>query len=184
MKSMTMLAAAATLALGAGVARADSMSLTTFRDRVLPVLVQVDTHGKVARLSPAIELTPRFDRLLRQTVGEMITGPAMDHGKPVSSQFVMKLGMQATARADGEYDTRFVYLSSSPVPSGQWVWLNEDGHRLALVRAEELTGRGARYRYHDVPAWRAPWIGAQPTRQPPLPTPAPAQAAPTSRPGR
>ena len=180
MKSMMMLAVTTSLALVAGAASADSMSLTGFRDRVLPVLVQVDTHGKVTQLSSAIELTPRFDRLLRQTVDEMITGPAMDHGKPVSSQFVMKLGMQATARADGEYDTRFVYLSSSPVPSGQWVWLKEDGHRLALVRAEELTGRGTRYRYHDVPAWRDPWIGARPMRQPPPPTPA--QTAPASRP--
>jgi hypothetical protein len=182
MKSMTTLAIAAALALAAGAADADSMSLTGFRDRVLPVLVKVDTHGKVTRLSSAIELTPRFDRLLRQTVDEMITGPAMDHGKPVSSQFVMKLGMRATARADGEYDTRFVYLSSSPVPSGEWIWQNEDGHRLALVRADGLNYRGLRYRQHDFPTWRDPWIGDRPMRQPPPPTPA--QAAPTSRPGR
>ncbi len=182
MKSMITIVVAGTLALAAGTAGAESMSLTHFRDRVLPVLVKVDTHGKVTRLSSAIELTPRFDRLLRQTVDQWITGPAMDHGKPVASQFVMKLGMQATARPDGEYDTRFVYLSSSPVPSGEWIWQNEDGHRLALVRADGLNYRGLRYRHHDFPTGRDPWIGDRPMRQ--APPPAPAQAAPNSRPGR
>lgn len=182
MKTMTTLVVAGVLALAAGSAGADSMSLTRFRDRVLPVLVKVDTHGKVTRLSSAIELTPRFDRLLRQTVDRWITGPAMDHGKPVASQFVMKLGMQATARPDGEYDTRFVYLSSSPVPSGEWIWQNEDGHRLALVPANGLNYRDPRYRHHDFPAWRDPWIGDRPMRQ--APPPSPAQATPNSRPGR
>lgn len=181
MKSMTMLAAAAALALAAGAVGAESMSLTHFRDRVLPVLVKVDTHGKVTHLSSAIELTPRFDRLLRQTVDQMITGPAMDHGKPRASQFVMKLGMQATARPDGAYDTRFVYLSSSPVPSGEWIWQNEDGHRLALVRADGVRYRGLHYRYRDSPTWRDPWMGDRPMR--PAPMPAPAQGTPSRRSG-
>lgn len=183
MKVMTTLVAAGAMALAAGTAGADSMSLNGFRDGVLPVLVKVDTHGKVTRLSSAIELTPRFDRLLRQTVDQLITGPATDHGKPVASQFVMKLGMQATPRPDGEYDTRFVYLASSPVPSGEWIWQHEDGHRLALVRADGLNRRGPRFRHHEAPVWRAPSFRDQTMRQPSAPASAPAQAAPASRSG-
>lgn len=182
MKMITLVLAGA-LALAAGEAGADSMSLNGFRDRVLPVLVKVDAHGKVTRVSSAVELTPRFDRLLRQTLDQWITGPAMDHGKPMSSQFVMKLGMQATARADGAYDTGFVYLSSSPVPAGEWIWQHEDGHRLALVRADDVYSRNLRYRHRTMPVWRQPWFD---DRRMPQPAPsAPSQTpTPTSRPGR
>lgn len=182
MKSMTTRVVAAALALAVGSAGAESMSLNRFREHVLPVLVKVDRHGKVTRLSSAIELAPRFDRLLRQTVDQLISGPAMDHGKPVASQFVMKLGMQATARPDGAYDARFVYLSSLPVPSGEWIWQHEDGHRLALVRADGLHDRGLRNWRHDFPTWHGPWMGGRPMRQPP--PPAPAQAAPSRHPAR
>jgi hypothetical protein len=177
---VTTLVLAGALALAASAAGADSMSLNGFRDRVLPVLVKVDAHGKVTRVSSAVELTPRFDRLLRQTLDQWITGPAMDHGKPISSQFVMKLGMQAAARADGAYDAGFVYLSSSPVPPGEWIWQHEDGHRLALVRADGVYYRARR---HPMSVWRQPWFD---DRRMPQPAPsAPAQTpASRSRPGR
>lgn len=120
-----------TLAAGQG-ASATSMSINQFTPRVLPVLVQVDRHGKVTDVSPSVDLSPRYDRLLRQTLDEMITRPANDHGRPVASQFVINLGLQASSRADGNYDARFVYVSTSPVPPGSWYWVHIDGHRLAL----------------------------------------------------
>lgn len=121
-----------TLALGQGVLANPSMSINRFTPRVLPVLVQVDSHGKVTGVSPAIELAPRYDRLLRQTLDQMITRPANDHGRAVASQFVINLGLQTSPRADGQYDARFVYVSTSPVPPGSWYWEHIDGHRLAL----------------------------------------------------
>ncbi|MBP1474471.1 hypothetical protein J7I44_09165 [Frateuria sp. MAH-13] len=120
-----------TLAAGQS-ALATSMSLNRFTPRVLPVLVQVDSHGKVTQVSPSIELSPRYDRLLRQSLDEMITRPANDHGRPVASQFVINLGLQTTPRPDGNFDAKFVYVSTSPVPSGSWYWVHVDGHRLAL----------------------------------------------------
>jgi len=92
-------------------ALATSMSINHFTPRVLPVLVQVDSHGKVTQVSPSVELTPRYDRLLRQSLDEMITRPANDHGRPVASQFVINLGLETTQRPDGNYDARFVYVS-------------------------------------------------------------------------
>jgi len=120
-----------TLTIGQA-ALATSMSLNRFPSRVLPVLVQVDSHGRVREVSPAVELAPRYDRLLRQTLDQMITRPANDHGHPVASQFVINLAMQSSPRPDGQYDARFVYVSTSPVPPGSWYWVHIDGHRLAL----------------------------------------------------
>lgn len=185
MKGITLVLAGA-LALAAGKAGADSMSLNGFRDRVLPVLVKVDRHGKVTRVSSSVELTPSFDRLLRQTLDQWITGPAMDHGKPMSSQFVMKLGMQATARTDGAYDTGFVYLSSSPVPAGEWVWQHEDGHRLALVRADHLNYRDTPRPHQSAPFSQRPgyYLDQLKPMSEPSPAPTPTQAAPLSSHGR
>lgn len=113
-------------------ALATSMSLNRFTPHVMPVLVQVDDQGQVTGVSSAVELAPRYERLLRQTLDQMITRPANDHGHPVASQFIINLGLQTTPRPDGDFDARFVYVSTSPVPNGSWYWEHIDGHRLAL----------------------------------------------------
>jgi len=141
-----------TLVAGQG-ALATSMSLNQFRSKVLPVLVQVDSHGKVTQVSPAVELAPRYDRLLRQTLDQMITQPASEHGHPVSSQFVMNLGLQTSPRPDGNYDAHFVYVSTSPVPPGSWYWVHIDGHRLALKSRNDYTPRERFYRRQPSYYW-------------------------------
>lgn len=121
------------LMASASAVSAESISLNAFKPRVLPVLVQVDATGKVVDVSPSSKLSPTFDRLLHQTLDAMISKPAMVKGHPVSSQFVMNLAMRVTPRADGKYDARFVYVSTSPVPSGSWYWVHQDGDRVALA---------------------------------------------------
>jgi hypothetical protein len=132
MKRFGALVALGTLAAGTSALATTSMSLNPFTPKVLPVLVQVDHLGKVTSVSPAVDLAPRYDRLLRQTLDRMITGPAHDHGRAVASQFVINLDLQASPRPDGKYDARFVYVSTAPVPAGSWYWTHIDGHRLAL----------------------------------------------------
>lgn len=129
----------------APAAFADSMSINQFTPRVLPVLVQVDSQGQVRQVSPAVELAPQYDRMLHKTLDQMITQPAKDHGRAVASQFVINLGLQATARADGKYDAHFVYVSASPVPAGSWYWVHIDGHRLALANRNEVPMHTNRY---------------------------------------
>jgi hypothetical protein len=148
MKRFCAFLALSTLA-GSQAATATSMSINHFTPRVLPVLVQVDSHGKVTDVSPSVELAPRYDRLLRQTLDEMITKPANDHGRAVASQFVINLGLQADPRPDGKYDARFVYVSTSPVPPGSWYWVHIDGHRLALRSRNSVLPR---QRFHQRPA--------------------------------
>jgi hypothetical protein len=126
------------LATSTTAAAIESQSLNRFTPHVLPVLVQVDAKGKVTNVSPAMELSPKFDKLLRSSLDEMIHQPAMVHNHPTASQFVITLALRATPRDDGRYDAKFAYVSVSPVPSGQWVWSHEDGHRLALVDRDSL----------------------------------------------
>lgn len=126
------------LAVNASAGATDSMSLNAFKPHVLPVLVQVDSMGKVTSVSPSTALPPRLDRLLRGSLDEMISKPASFHGRPMASQFVINLALQVTPRDDGHYDAKFAYVSASPIPSGQWLWSHEDGHRLVLVSRDSL----------------------------------------------
>lgn len=175
MKKWGLSALLALLFASTGAGAMTSQSLNGFTPKVLPVLVQVDSHGKVTGVSPSIELAPRFDRLLRQTVDQLIARPASDHGRPVASQFVMNLTLRTSLRTDGAYDARFAYLSSVPVPSGSWYWVHVDGHRLALMsQGSARPGRVFRDQTWDRPLWR-------PHSTPRTTSPAASAAPPTAR---
>ncbi len=128
-----MLAGALSVMCGAAVASISPGSLNPFPQRVLPVLVQVNAEGKVTSASPAIALEPRMSRLLSQSLDDMITAPAEYHGRPIASQFILNLQLDATRRPDGDYDARFVSVSTQPVPAGNWHWVNIDGRMWALA---------------------------------------------------
>jgi hypothetical protein len=132
------------LSVGAN-AIAASGSLNDFKPRYMPVLVQVDSKGKVTNVSPSTELTPQFDRLLHRNLDELISQPAMDHGRPVSSQFVINLALQVKPRKDGDYLANFTYVSSSPVPNGSWYWVKINGHRLALANRNDFNRQQRMY---------------------------------------
>lgn len=133
MKRRTVVVLAGALWGLAGSAMASSGSLTEFRPKVLPVLVQVSAAGKVTSASPAYPLDRRFSRLLNQSLAEMITQPAHEGGRAVSSQFVINLALDVEPRQQGDYDARFVYVSTQPVPLGVWHWVHTDGYQLALA---------------------------------------------------
>jgi hypothetical protein len=105
-------------------------------------------------------------------------------GHPVSSQFVINLAMQATPRTDGKYDARFVYVSTSPVPSGSWYWVHQDGVRLALAPQGGFLPRQRIQRPPGDDAY--PDQNYTPPQQPALPAQATGRslaAQPTSLPG-
>lgn len=148
MKRLSMMMFASVLTVGASAAMASSGSLNSFRPGVMPVLVHVDAKGKVTEVSPSAELSPKINRLLRLSLDEMISKPATEHGRPISSQFVINLAMQASPRPEGDYLARFVYVSSSPVPNGSWYWVHIDGHRLALANRDDF-GRQSRLHFDN-----------------------------------
>src|SRR5574337_579407 len=149
--NFTRLAAAfAVLAVCSGAVLADSASLNQFKPRVMPVLVQVNSHGKVTGASPAMDLSPKLTRLLRENLDEMINQSATDkHGHPMSSQFVINLALLAIPREEGDYDARFAYVSVSPVPAGSWYWVHIDGHRLALANQRSFNAQQRAWFRHD-----------------------------------
>ena len=159
------------------VAMAASGSLNQFTPRVMPVLVQVNAQGRVTDMSPSIDLTPQLARLLRSNVDELISGPAIVRGRPIASQVVLNMALQATPQEQGKYSAQFTYVSSSPVPNGSWYWVHIDGHRLALAE------RGSRRNFEGMPthgtqrAWptrnAAPALPAQ-NAIPAAPAPMPA----------
>lgn len=155
----------AALLAASGAAVAASASLNESRPGVLPVLVQVNAHGKVTGASPAMELSPRLRRLLRANLDEMIRLQATDkHGRPVSSQFIMNLALRTSPRANGQLDAHFAYVSAVPVPAGSWYWVHLDDHRLALAR------QGSTYLSPRRPPMRELRESAHPGyRQPPAP---------------
>jgi hypothetical protein len=121
----------------------DSMSINRFPHKIEPVLVRVDAHGKVTEASPAYALPAKMIRLLNANLGEMIRSPATDkHGKPISSQFIMNVALQAKPTDSDDYDAYFTYVSAKPIPPGSWYWVHLDGDRLALA------SQGSMYR-HD-----------------------------------
>ena len=168
MKRLSTLFLFGALTATGSAAATGSFSLNQFHSGVLPVLVQVNAKGKVTRVSPSTSLAPRYDRLLRANIHELITGPAMDHSRAVSSQFVMNVTLKTTPRSDGSYDAQFAYVSTKPLPSGPLHWVTIDGHRLALARDGDMFRPidHARYwqaprqvnpsRYHDHASPRAP----------------------------
>lgn len=163
------------LTAGSGVAMASSGSLTQFKSKVMPVLVQVNAQGKITSVSPSEELSPKVNRLLMQNLTEMISKPATDrHGRPISSQFIINVALQTSPRAEGDYYANFAYVSSKPVPSGSWYWVHIDGHQLALADRNSVNRR-ERIRYENYrPAYRPAY---QQNHQPP-----PVQNAPRNAP--
>lgn len=186
MKHSLALVMLGTLAIaGSAAASAGSISLNQFNHGFLPVLVRVNAHGKVTQISPSVRLAPRYARLLQKNIEELVTGPAMEHNRPTSSQFIMNVAMKTSPRSDGSYDAQFTYVSATPAPSGPQHWVSIDGHRLALGPDSYRPHIGPRYWPVD-PYSTTPIPGS---RRMPTPAPvtrsfSPTRTASTSNPQR
>jgi len=101
-------------------------------NRMIPVLVHVNAHGRITDVTPAYHLHPAFVRKLHETLQKMITRPAMKHGKPVDSQFVMVLALVDKQQDNGKHVVNIRYQTSKSLPPGQWTWIHQSGHGLAL----------------------------------------------------
>lgn len=145
MKRLYAITLAGVLSAAAGVATAatgpiDSTSPSAAKLQTISVLVHVNSAGKVTDISPATKLSASLTRLLRQNVTELVTGPAIEKGRPIASQFVMNLTLQTTPRSNGQYDAKFAYVSTKSIPPGSWYWSNQDGRRLTLVNRATSQG--------------------------------------------
>lgn len=133
MKSTLAISLAAWMFLAGGFATASAKSTQAAQSRTLPVLVKVDTKGKVTEVSPAYRVRPSFQRLLRNTISKMITKPAMKKGKAVTSQLVITLAVLTSKDANGNAESTLKYLAAKPLPPGAWSWGHDAQGRLALT---------------------------------------------------
>ncbi len=148
----------------------DKGSLNAFPDHTLPVLVKVSSKGQVTDIDPAYELSPGLDRMVEETVSRMISKPAVDkNGTPIPSQFVLNLAVDASQRSDGSFDTALRYVSTQPVPSGQWTWSHVEGRSLALIDKSRAKDDG------DAPVFS---LRPPPSLPPQTPNPQPPPATP------
>ncbi|GAB3783753.1 hypothetical protein [Dyella agri] len=167
----------------------DSMSLNQFPHRYEPVLLRVNAQGKVTDVSPAYSLSPKMTRLLNANLGEMIHAPATDkHGKPVSSQFVMNVALLAEPNGTGDYAAHFTYVSTRPVPPGNWYWVHLTGDRLALASQDMRFNNRRNYvpmeRYRDGyrPAYKGSFSQPVPATTPAVQNAASSVSTPSSPP--
>lgn len=177
MKPFAAVFAAGTMAvLGSNVAMATNMSLTQFKPRILPVLVQVDAQGHATKVLPAVELPPAMQRMLVENINQWIVGPATIKKQPVGTAVIMNVALRAVHRKDGRYDASFAYVSALPSPYGSAAhWSMQDGDQLALV--SDSAGHGSRrYVYRRYmpppvrpfqPAWR-PLVQTTSSHVPPM----------------
>lgn len=134
MKTTIALAFSFALLFASAWTSAFSADSNTKNSRTLPVIVQVNAKGAVTDITPAYKLSPRFRKLVFNTLSKMITEPAYRDGEPVSSQFVITLGVIKHEVAQGQSSVSLKYLSSKPLPTGSWYWVHTQS-RLALVNS-------------------------------------------------
>ncbi len=126
----------ATALLGAALAFPSAHAsnvVSRVEHKAVPVLVQVDAHGKVTNITPAFKLRPDVQKRMRSSIQSMITGPREHKGHAVQSQLVMTIMPKVSLRPDGKYDVRMVSVKNQPVPTGSWYWMEDSRHRLALA---------------------------------------------------
>lgn len=111
-----------------------------------PVLVHVNAEGKITDVLPAYPLSHGLMRVLRSNLDAMIHKPATDsQGKPISSQFIIKMALKSEQRSTGDYDAHFTYVSASPVPAGSWYWGHDAQGQLVLSAQDNLNSTMSAY---------------------------------------
>jgi hypothetical protein len=139
MKRFYRSAVASALVMMAGAVTAGAPeSLTAFTPQVIPVLVRVNSHGKVTKIASSSSLSPAYGRLLASNLDAWITGPATSKGKAIEAEMIVNVEIKVSQRADGKYDTYFSYVSSSPSPFPSSHWVTLDGNRLAIADDQSI----------------------------------------------
>lgn len=117
----------------AGIAQGSEQAQAREQRIVMPVLVTVNAEGKVIGMAPAYPLRADMRRLVGDAVNSMVSGPAYERGKPMSSQIVLKLVLVAQPLDSGNYSLRIEYAGSESLPYGTWRWATDSQNRLKLV---------------------------------------------------
>jgi hypothetical protein len=135
MKRPILLSLIVTLGFASGLAMASPQDGNRAVNRVIPVLLNINTKGKVTEVNPGYRLRPNFKQFLNGQLKKIAVKPAMEKGKPVSRQYLLMLALKAAPREGDNYSVNLKLLSSKalPIGLGPWHWVHGDGHHLALA---------------------------------------------------
>lgn len=132
--------AAGLLLTAAALTLATELAVATYEEGVIPVLITVNKAGKVTSMVPSQRLKPSVNRLLRETIDQLVIDPAQRNGEASSSQVVIRMKLESIARDDGQYDARFVPIEIKSVPTSAWGW-RINGQSYALVNGSDISNR-------------------------------------------
>lgn len=104
-----------------------SKSLSPLDPPFLPVLVRVNSSGKISKVSPATTLSPDLTRQMDNDLEKIVTEPSVENYGRSFGQFVVNLALDVTPRPDGRFDAKFRMVSVDPVPAGEWYWVKING---------------------------------------------------------
>ncbi len=125
MHRMTARLFSAALLVGlAGNASATEFAVAKYEEGIIPVLVNVNKAGEVTSVTPAQKMKPSWNRMMRDTIKQIVTAPATDEqGHAIASQIVMRMKLESTPDSDkGQYSLHFVPVEVVSVPAGVWSW--------------------------------------------------------------
>lgn len=97
------------------------------QSRQLAVLIQVDEHGHVSKIRYTEKLPDSIAKLLKDTITQWITKPAVVDGRHVASQLLLTVELRTKPTADGQEEAYFAYVASEAVPNNH-DWKLVDGH--------------------------------------------------------
>ncbi|TAA43326.1 hypothetical protein [Pseudoxanthomonas winnipegensis] len=153
--------AAGLLMAAAAPALATELAIATYEEGVIPVLITVNKEGKVTSMVPSQRLKPSVNRLLRETIDQLVIDPAQRNGEASSSQAVIRMKLESVARDDGQYDARFVPIEIKSVPTSAWGW-KINGQSYALVNGSD-NARNYNDGVREKPSARQSEVGAPPS---------------------
>ncbi|TAA25965.1 energy transducer TonB [Pseudoxanthomonas winnipegensis] len=165
------------LALASFGCTATELTVARYEQGIVPVLVSVNSQGKVTHVQVSQALKPSLSKLLRKNLDEAIVAPALRDDKPVNAQIVMRMKLDLTPTEDGRYAARFLPVESKQVPYGAWFWLL-DGDRYALV--DDVRGPPV-LRQAPLPEPRRQARPPVPAPQPPAPAQPPTSSSGSKR---
>lgn len=97
------------------------------QSRPMTVVVSVSDQGRVTNLRYSEKLPSGVAKLLKSTISQWITKPAVVNGRHVPSQLLMTVDLQTKPAANGQKELHIAYVSSEAIRMNS-AWKIVDGH--------------------------------------------------------
>ncbi|HEX7748384.1 hypothetical protein [Bordetella sp.] len=127
-------------------------SASSSQSTPMSVLVSVSDKGQVTGVRYAEKLPDSVSKLLRKTLDKWIVKPAVDNGRRVPSQMLVKVNLVTKPDTNGQTQAYFTYVSTQAIPKGR-TWKIIDGN-VVVTGGEYMRENEAK----QPPSWAPPPI--------------------------